>query len=1168
MKPPPHITVHPHTAQLIAALTRIRRRVRLWLALDGLTRLTVAASVAFLVLSLLDWWLVLPSWLRAALVLALAIAGIVAFDRRVVRPFVQPIALGEIAARLSASGRDDADRLVSVVDRWESRGDGASELWLRVERETLDAAAHRLQTIPLTARQPLRHALAAAAVLAGLFVVINQDRAWTATAWARIVWPLGATAWPTRVQIVPLTYSAIVGVGDPFTTQMRLARGDFPNLRTFVLVREFGRAPQRLMMRRDPDGVHRRTIDSVTRDLEYFFLADDDDTARHPFRIHALPRPAVERIAAFVSPPAYAGQQPPVHQAIDDGHLTVLQGSRVRIDLTVTQPVARDTQGRWLARLLPDNAQERWMEPVNALGRRFMTELVADADIRFELSLTDQHGLAARPGRPYQIDVRPDEPPTVAILEPNSGVEATPDADIRIRVSAEDDVGLQSVRLRTSVDRPPTSSEIELLRTPRPADAAWLPHAAIEHHLTPSTVGARPGSVIEYAAIAEDVYESDSRRHPAAVSPTLRIQVVSQDQFADKLRAELAALHQQIRALLSDQELLADLTTSTLPRDRAPGHASAEAAGSLSSRQRGLATRTRDLGRQFAAIVDRADLNRIRADIVVAARAVSPQLAHVAGGPMAASAVALARAAEARASAAVTEQLHEALSRQSEAAAALRRLLGGAARWNDLQGVIRKLRELLDRQEQLTRRSSSLGRNTAGRSLESLTPEQQADLRQAARDQGLLHADAQQALSSLADVSAAMARRDPASASAVDRVRAVADSAGLLDLLDQAARRLAENRVNHSVNLQQQAEAAFRAMIDALQQVPDRHLEELSKQLTDLSRRLQRLEEAQQRLIDDNRAARNRPDTAQRSLQQADRQSSLESTTRSATRRADAELPRADALRRRLLDAASDMAAAASRLAEAQAAAAESHQLSALHAIQDARRILDQAADETNNALGERSLAAIRDELVHIRDAQKRVLDETRARLQATTTAPSSRRQRMQLRTLAGRQQQVRTRLDAVRTRLQSAIVFLHVCNRLLELMEQSAALLGGNRPADAVTAQERIVRDLARLIDALRIEAQNRNQPKFVERDAGAGGGGDRPMPDRPIPPLAELRVLRAMQAETNDETARLSEKRADRESDEAAARALAEIAVRQQELHELAVQMVSEAAGPGIKP
>src|SRR5215470_565225 len=170
---------------ILAPMRRLRRRLRAWLAFDGVARVVTLATAAFLVMAALDWWLVFPPFLRAAGAITLGVCVIVYIDRRILRPLLRPIPLGEIAARLDRRRAGDDDRLSSLVDHVEQRADGASPLWQRVETETAGTLDQTLVDAAIVRTPTLRRVSVASAIVLLLIVVRFASPGWLELAWLR-----------------------------------------------------------------------------------------------------------------------------------------------------------------------------------------------------------------------------------------------------------------------------------------------------------------------------------------------------------------------------------------------------------------------------------------------------------------------------------------------------------------------------------------------------------------------------------------------------------------------------------------------------------------------------------------------------------------------------------------------------------------------------------------------------------------------------------------------------------------------------------------------------------------------------------------------------------------------------------------------------------------------
>src|SRR5207253_322891 len=114
--------------------------------------------------------------------------------------------------------------------------------------------------------------------------------------------------------------------------------------------------------------------------------------------------------------------------------------------------------------------------------------------------------------------------------------------------------------------------------------------------------------------------------------------------------------------------------------------------------------------------------------------------------------------------------------------------------------------------------------------------------------------------------------------------------------------------------------------------------------------------------------------------------------------------------------------------------------------------------------------------------------------------------------------------------------------------------------PRRAVAAGRAAAEELGRLLESL--DEPGTKQDRFAEEDTGSGGGGSaKPQRERPIPPLAELKLLRTLQADLNSAV-----KQFDAKSPPADARTEAELheaetlGKRQHEIQELTTKLIGK--------
>lgn len=119
-----------------------------------------------------------------------------------------------------------------------------------------------------------------------------------------------------------------------------------------------------------------------------------------------------------------------------------------------------------------------------------------------------------------------------------------------------------------------------------------------------------------------------------------------------------------------------------------------------------------------------------------------------------------------------------------------------------------------------------------------------------------------------------------------------------------------------------------------------------------------------------------------------------------------------------------------------------------------------------------------------------------------------------------------------------------------------------GHQVHASLLEEDRIIRDLGWLIDSVD-ENEVGNDPTFVQDSVEAGGGAaGQPTASKPVPKLAELKVLRAMQVDVKEQTASLAQElpEPDRRT-EPQIRQIESLGAAQSDIQGLAAQMIADA-------
>lgn len=244
---------------------------------------------------------------------------------------------------------------------------------------------------------------------------------------------------PQRTRIVEVEAPEVVGRGDDVRVDVRV-EGVIPRVGSLRVRQDSGRLVEYTMDAEEVrPGWFGRTLGGVV--ASFVFRVRVHDAESPDIRVEVLPRPVLTNLVLTQELPAYTGLG---LRTVVPGDLTVLRGSRLRIEATASQPLASVR-----VRLL---GTERVVD-LGLDGAGLKVDggvLMDDAGIHgFSLELLDKRGIASRDAAVYAVNVVEDGPPQVRILVPARREElVTPRGTVLVAMEARDDFGLGGLRLR------------------------------------------------------------------------------------------------------------------------------------------------------------------------------------------------------------------------------------------------------------------------------------------------------------------------------------------------------------------------------------------------------------------------------------------------------------------------------------------------------------------------------------------------------------------------------------------------------------------------------------------------------------------------------------------------------------------------------------------------
>lgn len=1165
------------SALVLSALERLRRRIRAYLVFERTTFLIGGLVAGALLIGLLDYLVRMPGAMRIVLWLAGLLMVGIAIRRQLLPAWRFAPRLSDLALRVERTepaGKAGLQGvLASAVEFAETqRGPGAS-----LTDSIVKDAADRVARVP--ASQLVRSArtvlstgpvvLATTVLVVGL--VAMAAPALTLIGAARVLAPWSGATWPSRTMVLDATVARSHPIGTALPLRALLTRTNqsvgLTRVRVWYRLSEptsegaeaFGRWESALMTSQGqrsnttpPAELLERLLDtralagestsasSSLRTLEFWFEAPDSRT--EPARVTLVEPPAIRRVQADVRLPAYASDIPSSFVSGERdlgparGEMTtltpILAGSEVALILETSRPIAipAPTQAArydgFVQALLRGEqvpADLRLESDANRLILRF----TAERSLRFASSLVDEHGVESIEATGLSLVVVEDRPPTAQVVQPATDESVLPSAVLDLVGEARDDVAVASLSLEAQTLRRPADSPgappapdgqprtLAALESPAPTEAR------VTSTLELRSLDVRPGDEVHLTAVARDGFAFRGRTNEPAVSPVRRLRVLGEAEFVEQIVAELGSLRAAARRLDEDQQ--------RLQKDLATQRANPEARGAtrLSREQESLTQRLVPPASLVRRLADRVERNALTDRTLREMLRDAEDLLERAATDSRDAQDALRPRAGEDAEAPDEASLAQAQAEQSNVRDALTRLSTLLDQGREGWATRREVERLLEDQQRLSQQARDLAAETAGKRPEELSAEQREALERLAQSQRDLAQRARTATDALQDRAQRSRAQDPAQAEAMQKAAERAARDELAETMRQAAQSVGENRTQNANDLQQRAEQTLREMMSELDEGQRQRDETLQRLLVELSSQIDDLIARQQQEIDRlARPADQRVGAGEVPLDQALIRLNQDTLVlaESVGRGPPETLPIGEKLE--AAGASQAKAIGALRAATPDEIEADRAQREALARLNEARTLAQQLREQSEEREQDRKRAELR------KKYEEALARQISIRADALPFAGRdlSRRDRAALRALSDKQDTLRGEMASLRDgseEFKDAGVFRMAHDRLDRVLNRAVTPLREGTMGPVVDREMSAGVSLLRsLVDAL---ASSPDKEKDFRDGAqgggGGGGGGGEGEPPPVIPPLAELRLLRDLQAEAAAETRSLSE-------------------------------------------
>ncbi len=509
-------------------LRKARRQLKLIDLVSSLIVLAVGILTYFLLVTLLDHWLLPLGTAGRWLSLVALLAGVAGYVVLIVVPLLTRRINPLFAARSIEQNQPTLKN--SLVNFLFLRGDRRA-VHQAIYDALRDRAATDLSAVEVESVVDYRPIIRLGVVLAGIFaaaalylMLSPKDPLQTVR---RVTAPWAEIARPTKVQIddvQPGDTDVFHGQTQRIRARVRgAAEGDLVQV---VFSTEDEQIVDRVVpMQPAADGLYwEATLPAdeqgatdaggLQQDLRYHVAAGDAVSAT--YRLHVLPAPTMIVKRVEYDFPDYTGREDAVEQG--RGDIRALEGTRVTIHAEANQPIgqayiefdphqpadAKSDGGTEQRATLSMKADGRtaWRTFVLRLDRDRKTPVYDTYQVRFRTA----DGHASQYPVVHDIQVLPDLSPEVAILTPGtSPVEVPEDGTQRIEVRAMDPVfGLREIRLRAVAGGTQVLDQI-LFEDPQ----GRVGQTVANYEFRPRQLGLTAGDRVSYWALAED-----NRREP------------------------------------------------------------------------------------------------------------------------------------------------------------------------------------------------------------------------------------------------------------------------------------------------------------------------------------------------------------------------------------------------------------------------------------------------------------------------------------------------------------------------------------------------------------------------------------------------------------------------------------------------------------------------------
>ena len=395
--------------------------------LKGVLLFLTAALAIVLLVSVGEYFLYFPSWVRYAILVVCSGAGLFALVNWIIIPLMQTQRLGKVisheqaAAILGTHFPDVEDKLLNVLQLKQQQDNAASRALIEA---SIEQKTNALQPIPFQSAVNLarnRRYLPYLLPLAGVFIfLLYAAPSVLKESTERLLSPAKQFKPKAPFEFILASNNLRLAQYDDLTIQMEV-RGRVLPEQVMVVVNG-----QTLAMQKKDKTHYQFTFYRVAVATEFYFLANGFESER--YRIQVLPKPSIRSFTVRVDYPDYTGRKDEVLSNIGD--LVAPEGTQLQWEFETENTDAVLFQlGNGAALPMPKK------------DNRFYTSYRFMRDTQYALILQNK-AMVSRDSLHYRVSVIPDQYPSLTVQQYNDSIT---DDYVLFVGEAGDDYGLRRV---------------------------------------------------------------------------------------------------------------------------------------------------------------------------------------------------------------------------------------------------------------------------------------------------------------------------------------------------------------------------------------------------------------------------------------------------------------------------------------------------------------------------------------------------------------------------------------------------------------------------------------------------------------------------------------------------------------------------------------------------